>query len=237
MHKLKLALGLILVFLVGALAGSLGTGMYIGHRIEKFAASGPRHPARTASLMKRLSNELDLTDAQRAEVEKIVEEYQEKIFAVRRKYLPDIEEITDESFALMKAKLNPYQKEKLEELHEKLKDRHARAFIRSIQTEETSDQVLSEMKERLNLAAEQEIKVRPIIERSVRERRTILEKCKEQDHPDIFSVRREMRELEKSVEKRLAEILTKEQMEEYRRIQEERDLEKRSEMHRRKSVD
>lgn len=237
MHKLKLALGLILVFLVGALAGSLGTGMYIGHRIEKFAASGPRHHARTASLIKRLSNELDLTDAQRAEVEKIVEEYQEKIFAVRRKYLPDIKEITDESFALMKARLNPHQKEKLEELHEKLKDRHARAFIRSIQTEETSDQVLSEMKERLNLAAEQEIKVRPIIERSVRERRTILDKCKEQDHPDIFSVRREMREFEKSVEKRLAEILTKEQMEEYRRIQEERDLEKRSEMHRRKSVD
>ena len=105
MNKLKLAVGVTLVFLVGALAGSLGTGVYLKHRMEKFTVGRPGRPPRTAFLMRRLSRELDLTDAQRAEVKEIVEEYQEKIFAVRRKFLPKIKEITDQSFALIRDKL------------------------------------------------------------------------------------------------------------------------------------
>jgi undecaprenyl pyrophosphate synthase len=224
MNKLKLVTGVILVFLVGALAGSIGTEMYFRHRMERFPPGGPPPPVRTALLMKRLSDELNLTNAQRIEIKKIVEESEAKMFAIRRQYLPEIKETIDQSFALMKDKLNADQKEKLEKLHEKIKNGHAKAFIHSVLTEGTSQQILSKMKQRLNLTEDQEMKVRPIIEGAVGERRRMVEKYKEQDHPDIFSLTGEMHKLQEATEKRLAEILTDQQMEQYREIQEEEHL-------------
>jgi hypothetical protein len=46
------------------------------------------------------------------------------------KYLPEIKEISDQSLELMKAELNPEQREKLEVLHVKLQERRAKALIR-----------------------------------------------------------------------------------------------------------
>ena len=121
MNKLKLAVGVTLVFLVGAAAGSLGTAVYLKHRMEKFTAGRPGRPPRTAFLMERLSKQLDLTDVQRAEVREIVEEYQEKILAIRRTFVPQLKEINDQTFALIRDKLNKEQQQKLDKLHEKLR--------------------------------------------------------------------------------------------------------------------
>ena len=234
MNKLRLIAGVILVFLVGALAGSLGTGLYLKHSIENSVAGGPPPRLKKVLLIRRLSNELDLTEAQCTEIEKIVKEAEMRIFAIRRKYLPEIREITDQSFALMKEKLNPDQTEKLEKLHAKLRDRHARAFIRSIQIETTTEQVLSKIRDRLNLTEDQETGIRPVIEQVIGQRKSIVEKYKDQQHPDIFSLGHEMQELERSVEQRLSEILTKEQIEEYRKIWEEERFEIRSKIRKRK---
>lgn len=235
MNKLKLIVGVILVLLVGALAGSLVTGIYYKHRIEQFASSGASHHRRKA-VMKRLSNQLDLTEEQRIEIGKIIKENQIKIFAIRRKYLPEIREISDQSFALMKEKLNPEQKDKLVKLHKKLKDRHAKAFIQSIQIEESSEQVLSKMKEQLNLTEEQVRIAQPIIEESIKERRTIIQQYEEKDRPDFFTLKREIRELQESAEKRLTQILTAKQMQKYLDIQKEERRKMRSEKRRRGSI-
>jgi hypothetical protein len=129
--------------------------------------------------------------------------------------------------------LNPEQKANLAKLHKKLKDRHAKAFIQSIQIEESPEQVLSVMKDRLNLNEEQVIKAQPIIEESIKERRTIIQQYKEKDRPDFYSLRREMRELRESVEERLAQVLTVKQMQKYLDIQREERRKVRSERHRR----
>ena len=229
MNKTKLSIGVFLVFLVGVFAGSLGMGMYLKHQIKKFEPGGPPPLVRHGFIMKRLSRDLDLTETQRVEIEKIVEESETKIFAIRRQYLPEIKKIADQSFALMKDKLDAEQQEKLEELHERLKNRHARAFIHSIPTEKTAEQILYKMKKPLNLTNEQEAKLRPIIETSVEERRKIVEKYKEQDRPAFFSLKRDMYELQESIEKRLGEILEEKQMEEYRKIREEKCFEMRRE--------
>ena len=229
MNKFKLVAGVILVFLFGTLVGSIGMGMYLKHRIENFAPGGYGRPARTALLLKRLSLELDLTEDQRIEIEKIIEESKIKIFAIRRKYLPEIKDITDQSFALMKEKLNPDQKRKLQKLHDRLRNRHAKGFIQAIQIEETAEQALSNMRDHLKLTEEQEIKVRPIIEDQTEQMRKIVKKYRENHRPDIFSLRHEIHKLEKSVEKDLAEIFTEKQMEDYLRIQEDERLERHRE--------
>lgn len=126
MNKFKLTTGVILVFLVGVLAGSLGTGLYLRYRMEYFKPGGHTPKMRAAFLMKRLSEDLDLTPAQKTEVEKIVVQSQEKIFAVRRKVFPEIKEIINETFASIGEGLNNKQKQNLEKLREKLKSWHGR---------------------------------------------------------------------------------------------------------------
>ena len=235
MNKMKLFIGVVLVLLVGALLGSLGTGIYLKHRMSRFEPGRPPPHMRKDFIVKRLSRELDLTEAQRIEIEKIVEQSEAKIFSVRRQYLPEIKKIVDQSFVLMKDKLNANQQEKLQEIHERLKNRHAIALIHSIPTEKTAEQILHQMKERLNLTDQQEAKLYPIIETSVEERRNIVGKYRGQNQPAILSLKREMYELQESLEKRLAEILTDKQMEKYRKLQAEERFEMCRETQRRKS--
>jgi len=124
MKRMKLVIGIALVFLVGALAGSLGTGLFLRHKMEQFERSRHGGPERAASLVKRFTHDLDLTGAQQAAVRKIVEESEEKIRAIRQQYLPEIKGIIDQSFALMRENLSPEQQKKLDKLYEKLERSH-----------------------------------------------------------------------------------------------------------------
>lgn len=239
MNKLKLATGVILVFLVGALAGALGSGIYYKQRVRLFEAGGPPMTARVQIVLERFSNKLDLTRAQRIELEKIVRESQEKILALGRELLPEIEKINEQSFALMRDALNSEQNKKLDVLYQRMKDFRGRfsnqppppqrpqepAPRQRIQEpappQRTQESVIAEMKDRLKLTQEQEQKLRTIMETSAKERKEVMEKYRRQGPPDDSPLRRELRKIEKSVEKGLSDILTEEQMEKYRILQEE----------------
>jgi hypothetical protein len=222
MHRTKLITGLLLIFVAGALAGSLGTGIYARQRLKEFRMGGPPPPPeRKAFLMRRLTDRLDLTDEQRDEIEKIVAASEEKIFAIRKEFIPRIKAITDESFALMKEKLDPDQQEKLERLQERLKRRHARALRRSILRGKSPEAVLRRLEEHLNLTEAQMARVRPVVERSMAERRELFDRMREQEQPDRMFFRHEMYKLERSFEKALAGVLTEKQMQGYREMQKE----------------
>jgi hypothetical protein len=232
MNKVKSIAGVLLVLLVGVLAGSLGTGAYLSQRMERFSGKEMRPPGKKAFLMRRLATELDLTETQRGEIEKILEDAEDRIFAIRREYLPKIREIHDESFALMKDHLNPKQQEALERLHEKLKHRHSRALAQSFLSWKTPEEILAGMKTRLELTEEQTMKVRPLLEENEAARQKILDVFKGQAHPEHFELKARLRSLEKSFRKRLAEILSEEQMARYREMQDEDRLKDRLKMRR-----
>ena len=120
MKRVKLVAGICLVFLLGVLVGTLGTGLYFKYRIDRF---GPgRHPPRVKEhLLKKLTNELDLTKEQAVEIEVIITSTRNKMDEIREKHLPEIKKIADQSFELMKEKLRPEQIEKLDKLLEKFK--------------------------------------------------------------------------------------------------------------------
>ena len=122
MNKLKLAAGVTLLLIVGALAGSLGTVIYYKKRVEKFEAGGPPISERVRIVSGRFSDELNLTNEQRVEFEKIVRESQEKILALGRELLPEIEEINEQTFASIKDKLTVEQQDKLDVLIQRMKD-------------------------------------------------------------------------------------------------------------------
>jgi len=122
MNKLKVWVGILLVFLLGALAGSLGTGAYFKHRIERFSRG--RHPPIRVVMMKKLAHELDLTQTQRLEIEKILDQLEIKLHELRQKHRPELEGVFGHSFDMIKEKLDQDQKAKLDEIREELRKRH-----------------------------------------------------------------------------------------------------------------
>lgn len=112
----KLISGLLLVFVLGILAGSLGTGFYLKHRLAPLIKE-PR--ARKTFIMKRLSKELNLTSDQKKKIDPIVVQMIEKRREYYLKNRPEIKTIMDQGFAQIREELNEDQKKKLDVLREK----------------------------------------------------------------------------------------------------------------------
>jgi hypothetical protein len=232
MNKLKLAVGIILVFLVGALVGALGTGIYFKHFMQRFDTGGPPMSERVQIMSKRFARDLDLTDSQREEIERIVRESQEKILALGREIFPEIEKIDEESFALMRDVLDSEQKEKLDLFYQRVKGFRSRSKDKSGPPERNHDAdpsqrsyegYINEMRYRLDLSREQELKVREIMRAMAEEQRKVMEKYDaDQVSPDPLSQRQEIFKIYENVEKELSDILNQEQMEKYRTFQKDR---------------
>ena len=127
MKKWRLIVGVILVFILGVLMGSLGTRFYHRDWSERFFQEPS---ARETVILKKLTKDLGLTEAQQKEFKGIVEETDKKLQAFGQERRSAIKAILDESFSRMNEKLDPEQKKKLEELkarHEaRLKDKKRR---------------------------------------------------------------------------------------------------------------
>jgi Spy/CpxP family protein refolding chaperone len=223
MDKLKVAIIILLVFAVGALAGSLGSKLYFKHRFERFAKGGP--PPLMHILMRKIVQDLDLTGAQKTDIEKIVRQAEEKIVSFREKYRPEFEKIMDDTIARIKEKLTDEQKKKLDKLHEELKMRGRmgpRGMHHQAMMGGEPDQLFATMKERLNLTKEQEEKIRPIMDASMEKKRTILKKHGEQERENMRILENDMQALDKDRGKQLDSVLTETQLKEYQKIQGER---------------
>lgn len=127
MRKWKLVTGVVLVFVLGMLAGSLGTHLYQRQWSERFW----KDPAvRRAVFLQRLTKKLELSEAQQKEFKTIVEDVDAKLQSLRRNSRAEIKSIIDESFTRMKEKLTPEQQKTLDEFkakHEaRMKDRRAK---------------------------------------------------------------------------------------------------------------
>lgn len=116
----KLISGLFLVFVLGILVGSLGTGFYLKHELYPIAK---KPGAKKAFIMRKLSKKLNLTPNQVSKIEPIVEQMIEKRRASYGKVRPEMEKIMDQGFTQIKAELNQEQKKKLDELREKFRKR------------------------------------------------------------------------------------------------------------------
>ena len=89
------------------------------------------------------------------------------------------------------------------------------------QTGPTADQILDNMKSRLNLTEEQEAQIRPIIEDDITRRQEIMQKYRTKGPQGMKSMMKEMERIQVNTISQVAEFLTDEQLEEYRIMLEE----------------
>ena len=207
------------MFILGAFAGSLGTSMYYKNRTERITRYG--HSARSHLLLKRLSEELDLTEAQKKEIGIIVDQFHTELSRIKRGVRPEIKKLRDQSFVAIKKTLTDEQKKKFDELRKRLERWTPGQRLQARFTRRTPEQMISLMKTRLKLTDEQEAEIRPIILESFEERQKILDKSRGQDRSTIRALRGELRQHQISVEEKLSKTLTAEQLVGYRRLQEE----------------
>jgi hypothetical protein len=120
MKRWKLISGLLLVLVLGILAGAFGTRIYLK---DRFAHLRKDPKARQAFIMRKLSKELELTPDQKIKIEKIVEQLGEKRREFFLKNRPEIKKIMDEGFLQMKKELDDDQQKKLDVLREEFEKR------------------------------------------------------------------------------------------------------------------
>ena len=120
--KVKIVAGVLVVFLLGVITGVLGTNIYVMHGIRKFTSGRPPE-AHKNLLMRRLSRELDLTEDQKPQVEKILEEANVEIRAFLTKSRAEFEQIMQPRKAQLKEILTPTQQEKLDKIFARMQQR------------------------------------------------------------------------------------------------------------------
>ncbi len=112
MKKWKAVSGVILVFLLGVLAGGLADRMVCWHRVEAIISGGPA--ARRELIIRKLSCELKLNAEQKAKLEEIAKDTHAQIHEVKKQIKPQVDAIIAASADKVRAMLTPEQKVKFE---------------------------------------------------------------------------------------------------------------------------
>ncbi len=206
MNKFKIMAGILLVFLLGGIAGSLGTSIYMGKRFRTIMQGPPAFLI--PKFIGKLERELNLSPQQQEQIRRTSAELREELNEFMEKNRPMAEEILDRHISSIKSVLEPGQQEKMEKIREKMKQgmmRHGHGRNRRMGN---PDPILSRLRERLGLSEEQMRQIRPLIRESIRKQRDM---C-----PGGNSLPEDRRIADPELEKHLEKILTPEQMRRFR---------------------
>jgi hypothetical protein len=121
MKKWKVIAGIVVVFLLGSLAGSVITRIVFRHRLEYLMRGGPE--AVRNVVVKRLVKALNLDAAQQSQLIQIVEDARQELMDVRRQTNPQIRRILDRAQNRVDAILRPDQSEKFHKIITRLRRR------------------------------------------------------------------------------------------------------------------
>jgi hypothetical protein len=122
MRRLKPIAGILVVFFLGAAVGVLSTRFYVTFESRK-PHHHPKLEERVEFIMKRLTDDLDLSAAQQKEIRQIVASTEEKVQSIKDEYAPKIRALHDTSIDEIKSSLSADQREKLERIHAEWKRR------------------------------------------------------------------------------------------------------------------
>ena len=124
MKRWKSIVGVLLVFLLGALAGA-AVEHRVGRQSVEAVLSG-RGGATVDLIVRRLSRSLDLDPAQRDQVRTIVTETRRDIVGIRKPVQAQVEAAIERSRARVRAILRPDQQEKFDRIQAERRMRRER---------------------------------------------------------------------------------------------------------------
>ena len=117
--KTKNAIGVILLFIFGMIAGVAVTLTFEGFVIKRALANPDRG---WDILSRRMSRDLGLTDEQKDQVRIILENTREELFKIREQAAPQVDAGLENSRAEIEKILTPEQKDKFDRVYSRLQD-------------------------------------------------------------------------------------------------------------------
>ena len=121
MSRLRLWVGLIVLFGAGALTGIVATCLFMDFERTHRGERGPA--AQHERIMKRLTQELSLTPQQQTQIEPIVSRAHVAILELRFSHQAEIEQILATGMAALKEKLSATQQPQLDKMYAGLQQR------------------------------------------------------------------------------------------------------------------
>ena len=128
MKTVKFVLGILLIFAVGALSGTVITQYHYQKRFVRMVAMERQDPDRPHRLLRRLEKELDLSDTPRRTIEQLLQQSHEKMRELRRQHRPQVKKIFQETIAIIREELDPKQKRKLGKILKRIRPRGPHNF-------------------------------------------------------------------------------------------------------------
>ena len=113
MRRLKPIAGILVVFFLGALAGVMSARFYATFESRK-PHHRPKLEERVEFIMKRLTDDLDLSATQQKEIRQIVASTEKKVQSIKDEYVPEIRALHDSSIKEIKTRLAPDQRAELD---------------------------------------------------------------------------------------------------------------------------
>jgi hypothetical protein len=107
MKKWKAIIGVVLVFVLGALSGAIVSHGVYRHKVDALIYGG--HEARRAEIVERMSCRLKLDRDQRAKLESIMKDTHKEMLEARRPIEPRIDEILARTETRVREILRPDQ--------------------------------------------------------------------------------------------------------------------------------
>ena len=120
MNKWKAIAGVVLVFVLGGLAGAFGTMCICRHRGGWLMGGGPHNYGE--AVVRRLDHELKLSAEQRRQVEVIVNDARTEIDELRKQAQPKIDAVFEQAVKRVGAILSSEQRVKFEKFVEKKRE-------------------------------------------------------------------------------------------------------------------
>jgi uncharacterized coiled-coil protein SlyX len=119
--RLRLWVGLMVLFCAGALTGIVGTCLFMDSDRTHRGERGPA--AQQERIMKRLTQELSLTPQQQTEIRPIVSRAHLAILELRFSHQAEIENILNRGMAELREKLTSTQQPELDKMYKRLEQR------------------------------------------------------------------------------------------------------------------
>jgi hypothetical protein len=118
MKHWKLWMGIVLVFILGLVMGSMGSNILYGHGFRYF---GHKDTAtRNAEILERFRKDLSLTDQQATRVKAIIEQMETRRTEYFRKSRTELKEMMESGFALIRQELTPEQQKQFDAYQERM---------------------------------------------------------------------------------------------------------------------
>ena len=121
MKSIRPATGIVMVFILGILCGTLATHLYYKYRIESIISG--RVPTREEAIVSRLDRRLHLDVRQLEQVRAIIHETRKEIMAIREQLRPQTEAAIEKAQARVRTILTPEQQKEYAKMIAERKER------------------------------------------------------------------------------------------------------------------